>query len=120
MEALGAAESREGANNSHRVLRALMRCQQDAKKGFFKNRNATVFSFRLKGFEDGWCGGKRGCWRMGCPAQPLGLAGWQEALGFPLHCFKAQDFPQKYSLPWWVKWERVIVGSVGSPVLLGS
>ena len=34
-EALGAAESQEGANNSHRVPRALTRCQQDAKKGFF-------------------------------------------------------------------------------------
>lgn len=36
VEALGAAESLEGANNNPRVPRAFMRCQQDAEKGFLK------------------------------------------------------------------------------------
>lgn len=35
VEAPGAARSLQGAENSHRVLRALMWCQQDAEKGFF-------------------------------------------------------------------------------------
>ncbi|RLV82425.1 hypothetical protein DV515_00016661 [Chloebia gouldiae] len=48
VEAPGAAKSLQGAENSHHVLRALMWCQQDAEKGFFKNRNTTVFSCWLK------------------------------------------------------------------------
>lgn len=47
-----------------------MRCQQDAKKGFFLNRNTTVFSSRLKEPQDG---GKRGWWKRSVLLSPFSL-----------------------------------------------
>lgn len=61
------------------------------KEGLFLNRNATVFSSRLKEFKDGWRGGKRGWWRKDTLLGPEGgqegsrpFSALLQGPGFPL------------------------------------